>query len=72
MKKFFHSLVKTCKDSCKHLIMGRVQFNDEFFLKGLISKKKKKKRKRKENKERKEERKKERKVLFRLLDSFTF
>ena len=71
MKKFFHSLVKTCKDSCKHLIMGRVQFNDEFFLKHLISKKKKKK-KRKENKERKEERKKERKVLFRLLDSFTF
>ena len=51
--------------------MGRVQFNDEFFLKHLISKKKKKK-KRKENKERKEERKKERKVLFRLLDSFAF
>ena len=70
MKKFFHSLVKTFKDSCKHLIMGRVQFNDEFFLKHLISKKKKKKRK--ENKERKEERKKERKVLFRLLDSFAF
>ena len=52
--------------------MGRVQFNDEFFLKGLISKKKKKKRKRKKKKKRKEERKKERKVLFRLLDSFTF
>ena len=61
MKKFFHSLVKTCKDSCKHLIMGRVQFNDEFFLKGLISKKKKKKEKEKKiKKERKKERKRER------------
>ena len=59
MKKFFHSLVKTCKDSCKHLIMGRVQFNDEFFLKGLISKKKKKKEKEKKIKK---ESKKERKI----------
>ena len=59
MRKFFHSLIKTCKDSCKHLIMGRVPCSDEFFIKRLISKKKK-------------ERKRERKVLFPLLVRFTF
>ena len=58
-KKFFHSLVKTCKDSCKHLIMGRVPCSDEFFIKRLISKKRK-------------ESNKERKVLFPLLVRFTF
>ena len=41
------------KDSCKRLIMGRVQCSDEFFVKRLISKKKGK-----EKKERKKERKK--------------
>ena len=56
---FFHSLVRTCKVSCKHLIMGCVPCSDEFFIKCLISKK-----------ERKE--KKERKVLFTLLVRFTF
>ena len=65
IRKFFHSQVKTCKDSCKHLIMGRVQCSNEFFVKHLISKKiiiiikNKKKRK-------------ERKVLFPLLVRFTF
>ena len=49
-KKFFHSLVKTCKDSCKHLIMGRVPCSDEFFIKRLISKKKKKERKKERKK----------------------
>ena len=47
------------KDSCKRLIMGRVQCSDEFFVKRLISKKKKKKKNEKK-------RKKERKVLFPL------
>ena len=45
--------------------MGRVQCSDEFFVKRLISKKKKEKK-------RKKERKKERKVLFPLLVRFTF
>ena len=58
-KKVFHSLVKTCKDSCKHLIMGRVPCSDEFFITRLISKKRK-------------ESNKERKVLFPLLVRFTF
>ena len=44
--------------------MGRVQCSDEFFVKRLISKKKKGKEKK--------ERKKERKVLFPLLVRFTF
>ena len=39
IRKFFHSQVKTCKDSCKHLTMGRVQCSNEFFVKHLISKK---------------------------------
>ena len=60
-KKVFHSLVKICKDSCKHLIMGCVPCSDELFIKRLISKKEKKKK-----------RKKERKVLFLLLVRFTF
>ena len=55
-KKVFYSLVKTCKDSYKPPIMSRVPFSDEFFIKRLISKKKKK----------------ERKVLFLFLVRFTF
>ena len=35
-------MVKTCKDSCKYLIMIHVPCSDEFFIKRLISKKKKK------------------------------
>ena len=61
IEKFFHSLVKTCKDSCKHLIMGRVPCSDEFFIKRLISKKTKKRKEKKEGK-----------VLFPLLVRFTF
>ena len=45
IKKFFHSMVKTCKDSSKRLTMCRVLCSDEFFVKRLISKKKKKERK---------------------------
>ena len=67
IRKFFHSLVKTCKNSCKHLLMGRILCSDEFFIKRLISKKTtKQKQKQKKNK------KKERKVLFPLLVRFTF
>ena len=29
VRKFFYFLVKTCKDSCKHIIMGRVPCSDE-------------------------------------------
>ena len=43
IRKVFHSLVKTCRDSYKQLIMGHVPCSDEFFVKRLISKKKKKK-----------------------------
>ena len=35
-KKFFHFLVKACKDSCTHLIISHVQCSDEFFIKRLI------------------------------------
>ena len=44
IRKFFHSLVKTCNGSCKHLIMGRVPCSDELFIKCPISKKKKRKK----------------------------
>ena len=40
-----HSLVNTCKDSYKLFIMNRISCNDEFFIKRLISKKKRQKRK---------------------------
>ena len=46
-KKVFHSLVKTYKGSCKHLILGHVQCSDEFFIKHLISKKKEKRERKK-------------------------
>ena len=68
IRKVVHSLVKTCRDSYKQLIMGRVPCSDEFFVKRLISKKKK--REKKEKKKRNE--KKEKKVLFPLLVRFTF
>ena len=58
IRKVVHSLVKTCRDSYKQLIMGRVPCSDEFFVKRLISKKKKKEKKKKKRKEMK--RKKER------------
>ena len=45
-KKAFYSLVKTCKDSYKPPIMSRVPCSDEFFIKRLISKKKKERKKR--------------------------
>ena len=56
IRKVVHSLVKTCRDSYKQLIMGRVPCSDEFFVKRLISKKEKekKKKKRKEMKRKKE------------------
>ena len=44
----FHSLVKTCKDSYKLLIMSRVLCSDEFFIKRLIRKKKEIKEERKD------------------------
>ena len=67
MRKFFHSLIKTCKDRHKLLKMSQVPCGDEFFIKRLISKKKK----RKKEKERKKRMKKG-KVLFTLLVRFTF
>ena len=56
-----HSLVNTCKDSYKLFIMNRIPCNDEFFIKRLISKKKRQKREKKEIK-----------VLFPLIDRFRF
>ena len=47
--------------------MGRVQCSDEFFIRCVVSKKKKTKKKKKEKK-----RKKDRKALFPLLVRFTF
>ena len=56
IRKVFHSLVKTCRDSYKQLIMGRVPCSDEFFVKRLISKKKEKKKKKRKEMKRKKER----------------
>ena len=47
---FFNSLVKTCKDNYKLLIMSRVTCSDEFFIKRLSARNKKRKRKRKKEK----------------------
>ena len=58
IRKVVQSLVKTCRNSYKQLIMGRVPCSDEFFVKRLISKKKKREKKKKKRKEMK--RKKER------------
>ena len=49
--------------------MGRVPCSDEFFIKRLVSKKK---REREREREREKKRKEERKVLFPLLVRFTF
>ena len=82
MKKiiiFFHSLIKSFKESCKLLIMSRVPCSNEFSIKRLISRKinkwkerKKERGKVRREKESKRERKKGRKVLFPLLVRLTF
>ena len=53
MRKFFHYLVKTFKDRHKLLKMRQVPCSDEFFIKRLISKKKKEKIKKGKNEKRK-------------------
>ena len=46
-ESFYHSVVKTYKDSYKFRIRSRVPCSDVFLIKCLISNKKKKKEKRK-------------------------
>ena len=52
LRKIFPSLLNTCKDSYKLLIISQVSCSDEFFIKRLVSSKKKKKKKERKKKER--------------------